>query len=159
MINGNSYNLSEKYKKIIQKHHNTFPVKITEIANELGIVLSQIEMPGGVSGQIYKKDNTYHIDVNQDESHKRKRFTAAHELAHYLLHQDIIGDGVVDNALYRSVLSNDKEVEANKLAADILMPMSEIKKHTGKELPYIQQLAEHFEVSEQAMKVRLGIPF
>ena len=31
-------------------------------------------------------------------------------------------DGIVDDALFRSVLSNRTEAEANRLAANILMP-------------------------------------
>jgi Zn-dependent peptidase ImmA (M78 family) len=157
MINKKAYNLNKDYEDIIKKYHSKgFPIRIGKLAQEYGINLHEGDFPKGVSGQIYKENENYRIDVNKNDSFKRRRFTAAHELAHFFLHEDQIGDGIVDNAMYRSVLSNSTEVEANKLAADILMPMSKINELNGKSIGY---LANYFEVSEQAMKVRLGIPF
>ncbi len=157
MINKEAYDLKKIYEDKIKSYHSKgFPIKISKIAEEYNINLQSGNFPKGISGQIYKENGNYRIDVNQNDGFKRRRFTAAHELAHFFLHESQIGDGIVDNAMYRSVLSNSTEVEANKLAADILMPMSKINKLDGKSIEY---LANYFEVSEQAMKVRLGIPF
>ncbi len=157
MINKEAYNLSKEYENVIKECHlQGFPIKISELAKKYSINLHNGDFPKGVSGQIYKEGENYRIDVNKNDGFKRRRFTAAHELAHFFLHEDQIGDGIVDNAMYRSVLSNSTEVEANKLAADILMPMAKINELNGKSIGY---LANYFEVSEQAMRVRLGIPF
>jgi Zn-dependent peptidase ImmA (M78 family) len=82
----------------------------------------------------------------------RKRFTVAHELAHYLLHRHLFAAELVDDALYRSGLSTPIEAQAKAFAAELLMPwhllMPVIDKPTS-------ELAKIFEVSEQAMKIRL----
>ncbi len=97
---------------------------------------------------ILKEGNgEYAIYSNGKDPKVRRRFTYAHELAHFLLHKEHIGDGLRENPLFRSILSNQQEIEANKLAADILMP-----------LPILNELAEIFDVSRSAMLIRLGIP-
>jgi len=90
----------------------------------------------------------------------RKRYTIAHEIAHFILHFDKIEKGIVDrednksDVMFRSesVSSND-EYAANKLAADILMPIPEITKLLHEHKP--KDLASIFQVSEQAMRIRL----
>lgn len=66
---------------------------------------------GGTSGVAIYVNKGHHVN--------RRRFTTAHEIAHFILHQDFIGDGIADDGLYRSKLSNAMEAQANKLAADI----------------------------------------
>lgn len=157
MINKNAYNLKEEYENIIKAHHNEFPVKLGKLASEFNIKIYEDNLPPMASGQIQKTGNTYAITVQEGQSLERQRFTAAHELAHFFLHKEEIGDGIADNVMYRSNLSSKLETEANKLAADILMPMSEVNKKLDDNFT-IEELSEHFGVSHQAMKIRLGIP-
>jgi Zn-dependent peptidase ImmA (M78 family) len=74
------------------------------------------------------------------------------------LHKARIGDGITDDALYRSGLSNKEEAMANKLAADILMPWHLINLVMDQGITTIPELAKSFHVSESAMSIRLGIP-
>jgi Zn-dependent peptidase ImmA (M78 family) len=67
--------------------------------------------------------------------------------------------GILENALFRGGLSNKKEVEANKLAADILMPMHLIKSLMAEGNVTVAALAEKLEVSESAVAIRLEVPF
>ncbi len=72
------------------------------------------------------------------------------------------GAGVVDSIMYRSSLTSRKETEANKLAADITMPLDavakELSKYNGvRDSDVASALANIFRVSLPAMKVRLGI--
>ncbi|WP_198152587.1 ImmA/IrrE family metallo-endopeptidase [Tsuneonella dongtanensis] len=115
----------------------------------------------GISGEITRApDGTYTIRVNRHDPKRRQRFTVAHELAHFLLHRDQIGNGIQDDKLYRSSLSDRREQEANRLAADILMPPhlidaalnDAIEKDVGDRLAH---LANELNVSEPAMSVRL----
>jgi len=79
-----------------------------------------------------------------------------------LLHRDQIGSGITDDALYRSALSDRREAEANRIAADILMPQPLVDEWLDRsdllgvddKLTYLR---EHFEVSEAAMRIRLGL--
>jgi len=78
------------------------------------------------------------------------------------LHEEFIGDGITDDILYRSEISDWKEAQANRLAADILMPDDLVSawldraRALGVE-DITSYLAEKFEVSEGAMRIRLGL--
>lgn len=135
------------------------PVRVGEIARAFGVPVRSSTLPAGISGEIRPCGGTFEIKVNRHDSRGRQRFTVAHELAHFLLHRDQIGSGVSDDALYRSSLSDTREAEANRLAADILMPRdavsAEFERSNGTLEERIQKLAELFGVSEAAMAIRL----
>ncbi len=155
------YSLSQDKQKIIhdfQEKHGP-PYLVNQLSKLFGVerVYSK-EMPNNISGWIRKisDEGKYEIALNNKENLRRRRFTAAHELAHLLLHEPFIGDGVKDDVLYRSKLTTLQEVEANKLAADILMPLDKVyyflrEKRRMSELPFI------FDVSNVAMCIRLGV--
>jgi len=122
-------------------------------------------MSTGVSGQIMKEDGHYTIRVNRHEARERQRFTIAHELSHFFLHKAVIDsspDGIKDNVLYRSGEPERIEYEANRLAADIVMPMALVKKVLSEEFngvvteATIESLAARFQVSKAAMEIRLS---
>lgn len=100
----------------------------------------------------------FDIYVNASHPEVRRRFTIAHELAHVILHPNLIGDGITDDALYRSGLSNSVEAQANKLAADILMPRDKLSEYISQGITNVAELARTFNVSEQSMAIRLGVP-
>lgn len=148
--------------QIISKHQQEAPVDITALANDLGLsVYEEYDLPAGISGKICRdstdnSDSGYSISVNADESYLRRRFTIAHECAHYILHRSKIGDGLSDDAMYRSEKMNSKEeFEANNLAADLLMPRSLVAKFMRQGLSNPSDLAERFRVSQPAMRVRM----
>ena len=141
----------------------TAPVDVVAYAENLGLKVWEQTLRDGISGEIRrdaKHGGTagYSILVNARDSRTRKRFTVAHEIAHYLLHRDQIGDGLSDNSLYRSGLTTLAEVQANKKAAEILMPIKLIEKEIKAGAITIPHLAQRFDVSEQAMSIRLGVP-
>ncbi len=146
--------------KIIKDHQSSYPIKIMPIAKDLGInVFSVPNWEDSISGMIKKnEDKSYSIYVNGKHSKQRRRFTIAHEIAHFILHKTLIGDGIVDDALYRSGLSSDVEVQANKLAADILMPWDLLNPLINKGNTDIDELARMFDVSSSAMSIRIGVP-
>lgn len=80
-------------------------------------------------------------------------------MAHFILHRDKIGSGITDDGLYRSRLSNTIEVEANKLAADILMPWHLLNQRISPEVRSVEEMAEIFNVSKSSMSIRLGVPY
>src|SRR3546814_10440196 len=71
----------------------------------------------------------------------------------------LIGDGVTDDAMYRSNLSSAVEVRANRMAADILMPWHLIREATDKGIDTVERLAEYFDVSRSTMSIQLGVPY
>lgn len=156
--------LSEGDKKVVEGYLDTPPVKVSAICRALGVKVLRSPLPARISGEIRPNpEGGYTIKINRYEADVRQRFTAAHELAHYLLHRDAIGDGVVDSVLYRSRLSDVREAEANRLAADILMPINLISEYIEERRALdfddtqISEMAEAFNVSEMALRFRLGI--
>ena len=74
------------------------------------------------------------------------------------MHRELIGDGVLDDGLYRSGLPVQIEVEANRFAADLLMPKSLVNREWQKQDNDIVSMATLFDVSKAAMAIRLGVP-
>lgn len=147
--------------EIIRKHQSVAPVKVGAIADDLGAAVVISDLPLAVSGMLTRdkaRDGKWTIRVNRHEHRHRQRFTIAHEIAHFVLHKDAIGDGVVDDTFYRSGLSERREFEANALAADILMPWPLIQQLMRVGQTTAAELAESLQVSQAAMSIRLGLP-
>ena len=146
--------MNQHIQEIISKRQKAFPVDVTAIAHDLGIKVYSALGSAELSGKIVKDpqmggQSGYAIFVNDADAPVRKRFTIAHEIAHFILHKGEIGDGIVEDALYRSGLSNKQEAEANKLAADILMPWHLINQALSEPFKTIQDLANRFPVTIQ----------
>lgn len=147
---------------LVREHQNEIPVQTLPIANALGLKVYRVpNWPNELSGMIRRNDESrggFDIYVNASHPEVRRRFTIAHELAHVILHPNLIGDGITDDALYRSGLSNSVEAQANKLAADILMPRDKLSEYISQGITNVAELARTFNVSEQSMAIRLGVP-
>ncbi len=168
MTNSSSYGsnewrrLDQKTQKLIEAYQTEPMVPLGRIANELGITVLVSTLPANVSGEIRPAESgSYVIKINRHEARSRQRFTLAHELSHFLLHKDRIGEGISDTVLYRSSLTDSVEAEANRLAADLIMPVPTLKKIIkGKNIhdeSVLAALAEQLGVSQIALKIRLGL--
>lgn len=152
-------------RAIVEEHIKAVPVKVGELAKALGLAVIKSPLPPKISGLIQPSNEApsgFVVKVNKYESTERQRFTVAHEIAHYLLHRKFIGAGVIDSIMYRSTLTSRKEVEANQLAADIVMPRAlvtqEYRDVSNREKgSVVEDLAATFRVSVPAMEVRLGV--
>ena len=148
---------------VIAKFQSKPPVDVAGIATAMGIKVWESDNLGSdVSGKLFRDPlnggpSGYSIVVNSADPFTRKRFTVAHEIAHFMLHRDVLGD-ITDDTFYRSSLSSAQETAANKLAAEILMPYPLIQAVIASGINGINALATMFQVSESAMKIRLGIP-
>lgn len=148
---------------IVRRHLTEIPVRVGALAEELGLRVFRSVLPPNVSGMIKPSDEIgrYEIRINKFEAPERQRFTLAHEIAHFLLHKSDIRAGVIDNIMYRSQLTSRKEAEANRLAADIVMPGSAVNQALAERggavtEDAVSSLAAKFRVSVPAMKIRLG---
>lgn len=150
-------------RQLIADAQRDLPVKLAALASSLGVRVVASTLPAGISGEIRpSNDGACVISINRHDSPRRQRFTVAHELAHFLLHRDQIGSGIKDDALYRSGLSDTREAEANRLAAEILMPIGLVHKMLQERggIPtedVVAGLAVEFGVSDAAMRIRLGL--
>jgi len=150
---------------IVTQHQACAPVQTVKLAQALGLkVYHTKEWDNNVSGMILKDkihggESGFAIYVNGKHHVNRRRFTTAHEIAHFVLHENLIGDGISDDALYRSSLSGPIEAQANKYAADILMPIPVINNALERGLNTIEALADHFQISKSAMSIKMGVPY
>lgn len=153
--------LEPDVKALIETFHDAAPIRLPDLARMLGVKVKAATLAPGISGEIRPEGEGFVIRVNRHDPAKRQRFTVAHELAHFILHRDDIGNGIRDDVLYRSNLSDRREAQANRLAADILMPKNLLddargeaeEKGVGDIALY---LADQFAVSEAAMRIKLG---
>jgi len=148
-------------QEIFDKYSTSAPVKLIAIANDLGINVKTDDLGSQVSGVIKKDKNSggasgYTIIVNNADNKRRQRFTIAHEIAHFLLHRQYIGDGIQEDPLYRSGLPTTMERQANKLAAIILMPKDLVDKLMIKYNNNKAEVANALEVSRQALEIWLS---
>lgn len=116
-------------------------------------ILEQSEMPSGVEAYCIPEQFLFCIRSDVYEracsGYPRDKFTIFHELGHLLLgHRRTINRETNETELKTS---EDSEWQANQFAAEILMPLSEIKKHNLKNEFDIQF---HFNVSFQAASNR-----
>ena len=121
--------LTDGEREIVDRFRADIPVRVAGLAQELGLEIVLAALSPNISGMIEPSKtarNGFKVKINKFENDERQRFTAAHEIAHYLIHRDHIKNGIVDSAMYRSNLSSFKEAQANNLAADILMPVQAV---------------------------------
>ncbi|WP_276119849.1 ImmA/IrrE family metallo-endopeptidase [Pararhizobium qamdonense] len=151
-------------RETVAKHLNELPVKLGALAKDLGIDVKLSSLPLNVSGQIAKTPTGFEIKINRHESRQRQRFTLAHEIAHFLIHRDVIermGGTLTDSVLYRSGASESIEYEANRLASQIVMPEHALRaaySRFGENISEsaVELLAEEFGVSKAAMEIRMA---
>jgi len=142
---------------------NTFgvdspPVPLLDIVASYGLGisyadLSKLNRGNEIAGFIDLEKSK--IVVNQEDSPNRQRFTIAHELGHYLLHQNYIKNGKKYNVLLRKPVKNQnnspEEQEANCFAATLLVPKKILNKYP--QLPNSIS-AKLFAVSEDVINYR-----
>lgn len=148
----------------IRDFQTSAPVDVVGLARSLGINVWDGHPGPGMAGKLFRDEVNggsagFSIVVNQTDPYARKRFTVAHELAHFLLHRERVDSHgfISDDAWYRSGMTTSEEAEANRMAADILMPNHLIAYYQENGLIDVDALARKFEVSRQAMSIRLGL--
>lgn len=159
--------LTEQWE-ILNASRGTLPVQVFDLPKLLGIKLNEAFLGSDVSGMIETSGKTFNLTVNAIDPPTRKRFTLAHELGHYMLHRHLIGDGLDDDRAYRStdvgkyhntLIGLKQEREANRFAANLLMPRKTVDEYWAKDAATIESMADKFGVSQHAMSIRVGIPY
>jgi hypothetical protein len=156
------------------------PVPVERIASALlGLYLDEADdlraLPGApadqgrLSGMLDAEEMIVWIDRGEVRRNPgRRRFTIAHEVGHLLLHVPLVHEGFCDRAADIQEIEEDppasgppelrrREREANLFARELLMPESLVNEQaraTGFNLP---ALADRFEVSVPAMRLRLRL--
>lgn len=112
--------------------------------------------------QVSAKTILVEVRLSEQENKGRYRFTLAHELAHWILHREKILSDNTEAAFIDGVHDTRMEKQADYFASALLMPMGAVKKYYyslfGKGFSrsdLIAAMVERFQVSKQAMQIRL----
>ena len=143
------------------------PVPVHRIAKWLGIEIKMEPFRDGqMSGILVREEGKAVIGVNSLDAPTRQRFTVAHEIGHFLLHE---GNRIFVDRTYkvsmRSPLSSQgtdyEEIEANAFAGALLIPGRFLIKDLTDDgididdAKAVARLARKYNVSPQAMSLRL----
>lgn len=165
--------IEEKVAALLEKHQiSEAPVPIDLIARQEGLRIVASAFNGDVSGALVRTTGAAGIAVNANQSSTRKRFTIAHELAHYLLdhrpdEDHLDWEFTVLRRDQKSAEGTDtREIEANTFAANLLMPreflVRDLRRFLNRngvlELGESDRmtLARRYRVSDMAMSFRLA---
>lgn len=137
-----------------------FPIDPVWIAEELGVTVLEADLPENVMGGLVKDaDKDAVILLNQLDTVDHKRFSCAQKIGHYvdfMLHDEDCYKYVDFGAQQASFMASAEEVFATYFGASLLMPEAEVRDMVGKNMP-LAEMAAHFGVSEEVMKVRLAV--
>lgn len=140
------------------------PVDVAQLAEAFGCEVVYVDFsPDTVSARVRRHEHDvydYLLEVNAFDSPKRQRFSIAHELAHAVLHddEDASFDFVEDRkplADYADPADMYKEVQANMLAAALLMPEQAVRREWAR-LDDVDDLAALFDTSRDSAYWRLN---
>lgn len=142
--------------------NNNRAKKIIEFARFLGFKVFQknLELPERIYGMIAvdkKYEEKFGTDkiiiLDEQDSYYHKRFVVAHELGHYLLHYEENGT-LYETYRGSSAHGDEREQEANKFAAALLMPAEEFRNVSNLYDGDVGALSTLFEVPEEAVRRR-----
>ena len=140
------------------------PVPVDDIAESLlGLLVRLAPLEEGVSGILLLRQRE--IRVNSTECERwpaRRRFTVAHEIGHWELHASEVEEGFIcrfgdvrEEQPDKGSPEQVREREANRFAAELLMPESRVRARVGAVGVQVPELADEFDVSALAMAWRL----
>ncbi len=142
------------------------PVVVEDIAQALGARIRYSPFDGELAGMLIRDDTNTVIGVNSLHHINRQRFTIAHECGHLVMHKGI--DVHIDRSFrvnrrdqISSKAIDPEEIEANRFAAEILMPHKILVKDLVEYAIDVENeeelkvLAEKYKVSLQAMTLRI----
>lgn len=148
------------------------PVNVDGVAQALGIQVHYTPLEDDYSGLLVIRGGTAVAHINAKHPQNRQRFSLAHEIGHFVLHerkQTAKESAYVDKTMrvyHRADRAPDgqsarQEWQANLFAAELLMPEELLRSKIideGYDLEDevdVSRLAVVLRVSEQAMSIRL----
>jgi len=164
--------IKEKVEEILDRYNIKEPhVPVEKIAILSGIQVQRKRIDDEVSGFLLRspENNQIIIGVNIRHAEPRQRFTIAHELGHYMLHEgellhiDNHRTGLMLDWRGPKATDSEREREANLFAAELLMPERFLRKDVERfghidllETNVLKAFANRYKVSVQALTLRLG---
>lgn len=158
-------------RRLLDKVNVTAPaIDVAKVARTLGLDLLYQHFLEDLSGVLVKTGEKNTIGVNSRHPKTRQRFSIAHEIGHFWLNHpgDMFVDKTMASIFFRDGRSGDgtslHEMEANRFAAALLMPAHLLvdsflaceRAGTTDVDQLVSRLARQYEVSAQAMRIRLS---
>ncbi len=144
------------------------PIPVDKIAESLGATVRYSPFDGDdLAGMLVRAKGQIIIGVNSMHHPNRQRFTIAHECGHYLFHK---GEEIHVDRTFRvnrrdvvsSLAVDPDEIEANRFAAELLMPfdmiMADLEERgfDVEDEQELKELARKYQVSVQALTLRIN---
>ncbi|MBF6097843.1 ImmA/IrrE family metallo-endopeptidase [Nocardia cyriacigeorgica] len=138
--------------RLLELHRISDGPTPSELIAELPkLQIEYVEAP--VSGASFWNGHAWIIQLNRAESFTRQRFTLAHEYKHIIDHG---AAGRLYAGSRTASAADQAEQAADYFAGCLLVPRRLLKRAWGNGLQRPRDLARHFQVSEQAIAVRLA---
>jgi len=129
------------------------PVSLRDVVSALNLeVVQTTREPFLSEGALQPMGDSHAIVVRGASSERRRRFTIAHEIGHFVLHPGRLAPergGAVNEAW------QEQEREADQFAAELLMPEDLVREAVVEHGDDASRLADRFDVSRQAMQTRM----
>lgn len=167
--------IREIVESLLDQHRvRQAPVPVKKLVRAFDIQIKLDEVDDELSGFLFRDRRAGRtvIGVNNSQHPNRQRFTIAHELGHYVLHEgetvhlDHTRNAVAINLRNSESATgeNDDEREANLFAAELLMPARFLENDLlgkdldllGEEDRLLEDLAKKYKVSTRALTFRLS---
>ncbi len=168
-LRNENYSSKDVYKaadKLLRStKYNTIPVDIVKLLQELDFTVGTQILDDDFCGYIAIDKSTSErfnskgiIAVNKNDNIGHKRFTIAHELAHYIFDYNPKNESYY-NTYKTNDVQTEEEIRANKFAANLLMPSNEFIDEYNSvrecDTNIVASLAEKFKVSAKAITKRM----
>lgn len=131
-------------------------IRVEDLAVALGVDIIEGDL-GGCAAQLTVRAGRGRIRVPAEMQQQRRRFCIAHELGHFRLHKRQLRPCTKEDLVDWSG-DSDLEREANKFAAELLMPTRMAEPICDTDEPgivHVRKLADRFDASQTASAVRL----
>jgi hypothetical protein len=129
------------------------PVSLRDVISALNLELVySTREPFCPEAALEPLGDRYAIVLHGDGGERRRRFTIAHEIGHFMLHPPRAcreRGGLVGEA------GRGEEREADAFAAELLMPEQLVRQAVAEQGADVSRLADRFQVSRAAMHTRL----
>jgi predicted transcriptional regulator len=156
-------------RDLLERYRTTYttpddgPVPVDDIAESyLGLLVTFAALEDGVSGMLLLREREIRINALECELWpRRRRFTVAHEIGHWELHATEVETdficrlGDVREGQEKGSPEQLREREANRFAAELLMPEERVQASVEAHGTDVAAQAERFDVSALSMAWRL----
>lgn len=152
--------------EIAKRYWDDIPVRVFELATELGLGPVRAKLETNISGMIRRAGDRWECVYNQDHALVRQRFTVAHEIGHFIYHRSLLHQGVGETLAYRAdgtdfpnpSITREHEWQANNFASNLLVPSRWLRAAQASGINDVKDLARRFEVSETVMRIKMRLP-